>query len=119
MSGGSHEQQYRSSHTRERPATSSTTDRPRRNACARGLFAKVTEEWIKILRAKWLRSFQAARNDDELIDKLANVQLRETSPGVFRMDHDHSRHDDRAISLALAATWLVEKTHVLPPRLAR
>ena len=42
-------------------------------------------------------------------DELANVRLRETSPGVLRMDHDSNRHDDRAISLALACHRLVEK----------
>ena len=39
--------------------------------------------------------------DEELIDELANVRLRETSPGVLRMDHDPDKHDDRAIALAL------------------
>lgn len=48
-------------------------------------------------------------NDDELLDELANVRLRETSPGVFRMDHDPDKHDDRAIALALAAHRLVER----------
>ena len=47
-------------------------------------------------------------DDEELIDELANVRLRETSPGVLRMDHDADRHDDRAISLALAVRYLAE-----------
>jgi hypothetical protein len=42
-------------------------------------------------------------DDPELLDELAHVRLRETSPGVFRLDHDADRHDDRAIALALAA----------------
>jgi hypothetical protein len=54
--------------------------------------------------------------DEGLTDELANVRLRETSPGVFRMDHDSGRHDDRAVSLALAANDLLE--HV-PARGAR
>ena len=45
--------------------------------------------------------------DEELLDELANVRLRETSPGVVRMDHDPGRHDDRAVALALAATELL------------
>ena len=49
------------------------------------------------------------RDDRELLDELANVWLRETSPGVFRLDHDPGRHDDRAITLALAAHSLTEK----------
>jgi phage FluMu gp28-like protein len=47
-------------------------------------------------------------DDEALIDELANVRLRETSPGVLRMDHDPDRHDDRAISLSLAVHHLAE-----------
>ena len=47
-------------------------------------------------------------DDAELIDELANVRLRETSPGVLRMDHDSNRHDDRAIALALGIHGIVE-----------
>lgn len=41
--------------------------------------------------------------DTELLEELANVRLRETSPGVIRMDHDSGKHDDRAIALAMAS----------------
>jgi phage terminase large subunit-like protein len=51
----------------------------------------------------------ALPNDEELLDELANVRLRETTPGVLRMDHDPDRHDDRAIALALSATALLER----------
>jgi phage FluMu gp28-like protein len=47
-------------------------------------------------------------DDTELLDELGNVRLRETTPGVLRMDHDPDRHDDRAIALSLAALALVE-----------
>ena len=50
----------------------------------------------------------ALPEDPELLDELANVRLRETSPGVYRMDHDVGRHDDRATALALAAQRLLE-----------
>lgn len=50
--------------------------------------------------------------DQELIDELVNVRLRETSPGVFRLDHDRGKHDDRAIALALAAHHLLNGTGV-------
>lgn len=33
--------------------------------------------------------------DDGLLDELANVRLRETLPGLLRVDHDPGRHDDR------------------------
>lgn len=51
----------------------------------------------------------ALPDDGELIEELANVRLRETSPGVIRMDHDAGRHDDRAIALALAAHRLLDQ----------
>jgi hypothetical protein len=49
----------------------------------------------------------ALPDDEELIDELANVRLRETSPGVLRMDHDSDKHDDRAIALALAVHHVI------------
>jgi phage terminase large subunit-like protein len=49
----------------------------------------------------------ALPDDRELLDELANVRLRETSPGVLRMDHDPGRHDDRALALALSAQALL------------
>jgi hypothetical protein len=51
----------------------------------------------------------ALPDDPDLIDELLHVRLRETSPGVLRLDHDSGRHDDRAIALALAAHRLVER----------
>lgn len=58
-----------------------------------------------------LRNRRLALPDDpELLDELANVRLRETSPGVLRMDHDPDKHDDRAIALALAAHRLLERS---------
>src|ERR1035438_580520 len=44
--------------------------------------------------------------DEELLDELAHVRLRESSPAVWRMDHDSGRHDDRAIALGLVAMTL-------------
>jgi len=43
-----------------------------------------------------------------LLDELAHVRLRESSPGVYRLDHDSGRHDDRAVALALAVTTLLQ-----------
>jgi hypothetical protein len=42
-----------------------------------------------------------------LIDELAGVVLRETAPGVYRLDHAAGKHDDRAVALALAAQALI------------
>lgn len=59
----------------------------------------------------------ALPRDPELLDELANVRLRETSPGVLRLDHDSSRHDDRAVALGLAAQALLADTAVAPASL--
>ena len=54
-------------------------------------------------------------DDPELIEELAHVRLIEKSPGVFRMDHDPGRHDDRAVALALAATSLLKANEHAAP----
>ena len=46
--------------------------------------------------------------DEELVDELANVHLRETSPGSYRLDHEAGKHDDRAVTLALLSHALLE-----------
>jgi phage terminase large subunit-like protein len=51
----------------------------------------------------------ALPGDEELLDELANIRLRETSPGVVRLDHDPDRHDDRAVALALVAQHLLQR----------
>lgn len=47
--------------------------------------------------------------DRDLLDELQSVRLRESSPGVCRLDHDAGQHDDRAVSLGLAALALTER----------
>jgi hypothetical protein len=49
----------------------------------------------------------ALPDDDALISELANLRLKETSPGVVRLDHDGSGHDDRAVALALCVHHLL------------
>ncbi len=51
-------------------------------------------------------------DDDDLKDELANVQLREVSPSVYRLDHSTSGHDDRAVSLALCIEHLMSRPHL-------
>jgi phage terminase large subunit-like protein len=46
--------------------------------------------------------------DEGMVDELVNARL-ETAPGVYRIDHDPDRHDDRVISLALVAHRLAER----------
>lgn len=38
-----------------------------------------------------------------------NVRLRETSPGVYRLDHDQGRHDDMAVAVGVAAFHLTSR----------
>jgi hypothetical protein len=54
------------------------------------------------------RALDLDGDDDGLIDELSHVHLREQSPGTYRIDHESGRHDDRVISLALAAQALVQ-----------
>jgi hypothetical protein len=54
-------------------------------------------------------------NDPELIDELLNVRLRETSPGIYRIDHDADKHDDRVIALALCVEHLQASPPTRPP----
>jgi len=56
----------------------------------------------------------ALPDDSELLDELANVRLRQTLPGVVRLDHDSDRHDDRAVAVALAAHQLADRGPVGP-----
>lgn len=57
-----------------------------------------------------LREHRIALPDDpELLDELATVRLRESRPGLYRLDHDASAHDDRAVALGLAALALTER----------
>jgi phage terminase large subunit-like protein len=57
-----------------------------------------------------LRDHRLALPDDaELLDELMTVRLRESAPGVYRLDHDSGHHDDRAVSLGLAALALTER----------
>jgi len=47
-------------------------------------------------------------DDPDLIDELEHVKVREPAPGVYRLDHDPSRHDDRAIALAMGVSTLLD-----------
>jgi phage terminase large subunit-like protein len=67
--------------------------------------SKLAMTLFRLLRARRLR----LPRDAALLDELAHVRMREMSPGVFRLDHDADRHDDRTIALALAAHTLVER----------
>ena len=57
----------------------------------------------------------AIPDDPELIDELVNVRLKETSPNVYRLDHDPDRHDDRAVTLAMAILQLATRKPMSRP----
>ncbi len=59
----------------------------------------------------------AIPDDDDLRRELAAVRLVETSPGMFRVDHDRGAHDDQAIAVGMAAAWLDAKGAHRPARL--
>lgn len=40
-------------------------------------------------------------NDQRLRNELARVRLKESSPNVYRLDHDRSEHDDMAVVLGM------------------
>lgn len=46
-------------------------------------------------------------NYDDLRDELLNVRLKESSPGVYRLDHDDKRHDDQAVAIGMAVHTLL------------
>lgn len=57
-------------------------------------------------------------DDEELIKELLGVRLRESSPGVYRLDHVSGQHDDRAIALALGVEYLAAKPNPAPASMA-
>jgi phage terminase large subunit-like protein len=48
-------------------------------------------------------------DDQELIDEMLNLRVREVQPGSFRYDHDASKHDDRVTAVSLVADHLLSK----------
>jgi hypothetical protein len=48
-------------------------------------------------------------DEAEVVTEFAAVRLRETSPGVYRYDHDSGKHDDRVTAISLGAHHLLEQ----------
>lgn len=63
------------------------------------------------------RALALPADEDDLLDELRNVRVKETAPGTYRLDHARGRHDDRAIALALAAHTLLQRPSPEPMRL--
>jgi hypothetical protein len=53
------------------------------------------------------RRLRLPAGDEALRSELLNVRLRETSPGVYRLDHDSGRHDDMAVAIAIVVHHLL------------
>jgi hypothetical protein len=64
------------------------------NSLARSLFGALRDRAIVL------------PDDDELLDELASVRLVETGPGLVRLDHNRSGHDDQAVAIALVVLEL-------------
>jgi len=62
-----------------------------------------TMQLLQLVRERRL----AIPEDDELIDELVALRLVESSPGVYRYDHDAGRHDDLATAVSLVADRLI------------
>lgn len=73
-----------------------------------------TMQLLQLVRERRL----AIPEDDELIDELVALRLVESSPGVYRYDHDAGRHDDLATAVSLVADRLIEKASRSIPAVA-
>lgn len=56
----------------------------------------------------------ALPDDPALFDELSRVRLRETTPGVYRLDHAEGQHDDRAVALGLCVVRLMATDEAIP-----
>lgn len=54
-------------------------------------------------------------DDADLIDEMANVELRETRSGRYRIDHGHGKHDDRVVAISMAVDYLVSRPRAPEP----
>ena len=66
---------------------------------------------IPLLRGRRL----SLPRDEQLVDELVNVRVVEPRPGKYRIEHDADRHNDRTITIALAAQDLLNTP---PPKMA-
>jgi hypothetical protein len=71
-------------------------------------FSQASNSRRAVMLYRLLRDHLLDLPDDEaLVDELATVRLDETAPGVYRVDHEDGRHDDRVASLGLVAHELL------------
>lgn len=49
-------------------------------------------------------------DDEALRAELGRVRLRESAPGVVRLDHDSDSHDDQAVAIGIACAVLLERS---------
>lgn len=78
-------------------------------------FSETSVGRIALLLMNLLKDHDIALpKDADLVDELVSVHLVHRGPGRWRIDHDAGQHDDRAVTLGMAATWLLE--HGAPAR---
>ena len=71
-------------------------------------FSQTSNSRRAVMLYRLLRDHLLDLPDDEaLVDELATVRLDEKAPGVYRVDHEDGRHDDRVASLGLVAHELL------------
>ncbi len=64
------------------------------------------------IRERRIALFDDRDDGGDLLDELANVTIRQSSPGVWRLDHPRNGHDDQAIAIALAMSGLLKQPSV-------
>lgn len=85
--------------------------RRERVACHEYAFSQTAISRLALTLYRLLREHRLDLPDDAaLVEELSSVQLRESAPGVVRIDHDPGRHDDRVIALGLGTQRLLAET---------
>ena len=84
------------------------------NLTARGVRAQVwnfTSTSVGKVASSLVQSIRDGRlrlpDVPQLRDELLRVRLRESSPGVTRLDHDRGAHDDQAVAIGMAVHELI------------
>ena len=80
------------------------TARQASSSCGSAASARLAESLVLLLNERAIE----LPDDPALLEELSHLRLRESSPGVVRLDHTSGRHDDQAVPLALACRPLAQ-----------
>lgn len=79
--------------------------------CREHIFSATSNTRLALLMLELVRSHRLVMpNDDELISEFLNVRIVERGPGLYRVDHDPDKHDDRVVAIGMCATELIQTT---------